>query len=89
MFILLIAFINFMNLSTAQAAGHVKEVGIRKVLESDKAPLLSQFLIGSFTTSCLAVILASAFSYLTIGIRYGCSMDYKVKSKYLLTAFCK
>lgn len=47
-----------MNLSTAQSAGRAREIGVRKVLGSNKAQLIRQFLIESITTSCLAVVLA-------------------------------
>ncbi|MDR3693892.1 ABC transporter permease [Mucilaginibacter sp.] len=57
-FILLIACINFVNLSTARSAGRAREVGVRKVLGSNKAQLIRQFLIESIVTSCLAVIIA-------------------------------
>jgi len=46
-FILLIACINFMNLSTARSASRAKEVGIRKVLGTEKRFLISQFLTES------------------------------------------
>lgn len=57
-FILLIACINFMNLSTARSAGRAKEVGVRKVLGSSKAQLIRKFLIESIITSCIAVAIA-------------------------------
>ncbi len=57
-FILLIACINFMNLATARAANRAKEVGIRKVVGSDRRQLISQFLSESFFMSLLALILA-------------------------------
>jgi putative ABC transport system permease protein len=56
-FILLIASINFMNLSTAKSANRAKEVGVRKVLGATKAELMKQFLIESFVISLIALIL--------------------------------
>jgi len=65
-FILMLACINFMNLSTAQSAGRAKEVGLRKTLGSLRSQLIGQFLSESFMFSILAVILAVAFSYLLL-----------------------
>lgn len=56
--ILLIACINFMNLSTARSEKRAKEVGIRKVVGASKASLISQFLGESILISFLASILA-------------------------------
>jgi putative ABC transport system permease protein len=57
-FMLLIACINFMNLSTASAAGRAKEVGLRKVMGSQKSALAKQFLMESLLTSTVALLLA-------------------------------
>ncbi len=54
--ILLIACINFMNLSTAQSAGRAKEVGVRKVIGSGRANLIRQFLTESLLTAMAAFI---------------------------------
>ncbi|MEL7002769.1 MAG: ABC transporter permease, partial [Bacteroidota bacterium] len=62
-FILLIACINFMNLSTAQSAGRAKEVGLRKTLGSLRSYLIGQFLTESFIYSLAAAILAFALVY--------------------------
>lgn len=59
LFMLLIGCINFMNLSTATAAKRAKEVGIRKVLGSNKKQLLYQFLSESFIATFLAMLLAA------------------------------
>jgi putative ABC transport system permease protein len=56
--IVLIAAINFMNLSTAQAARRAKEVGIKKLGGSTRSMLITQFLSESFILSFLALILA-------------------------------
>lgn len=58
LFILTIASINFMNLSTAKSSGRAKEVGMRKTLGSLKSQLVSQFLIESTIYSFIAVALA-------------------------------
>lgn len=57
-FILLLACINFINLSTARSMERAKEVGIRKTFGSDKTMLVKQFLIESMIISVLAVIAA-------------------------------
>jgi putative ABC transport system permease protein len=57
-FILLLACINFMNLSTAGATRRAKEVGVRKVLGAEKKSLIGQFMSESVMLSFLAGILA-------------------------------
>ena len=56
-FMLLIACINFVNLSTASASKRVKEIGIRKVLGSKKGQLIRQFLTESFMYATLSMAL--------------------------------
>lgn len=63
-FVLLIACINFMNLSTARSEKKAREVGIRKVVGSRKASLIFQFLSESVLTAFLAYL----FSLLLIQI---------------------
>lgn len=58
LFLILIASINFMNLATASAAKRATEVGIRKVAGAEKNRLVWQFLVESFLTTVLALILA-------------------------------
>lgn len=57
-FILVIACINFMNLSTARSANRAKEVGIRKVLGTMRSDLIGQFLTESVLMSLLSFALA-------------------------------
>ena len=57
-FVLLIACINFINLSTARAAKRAKEVGMRKTLGSEKIQLIGQFLFESILLAFIAVIVA-------------------------------
>ncbi len=57
-FILVIAAINFMNLSTARSAKRAKEVGIRKVVGSTRARLIGQFLTESVTVATISLIIA-------------------------------
>ncbi len=56
--ILLIAGINFVNLSTARASRRASEVGIRKTLGSQRPELMKQFLMESFFLTLLSMILA-------------------------------
>ena len=56
--ILLIACINFMNLSTASSEKRAKEVGVRKVLGSGKKSLISQFIAEALITASLAAIVS-------------------------------
>ncbi|SDD59008.1 duplicated orphan permease [Pricia antarctica] len=56
--ILLIACINFMNLSTARSEKRAKEVGVRKVLGSGKGRLISQFLAEALITAALAAVVS-------------------------------
>ena len=56
--ILLIACVNFMNLSTARSSNRAKEVGVRKVLGSLKINLIQQFLTESFLISFIALAVA-------------------------------
>ena len=58
LFILLIACVNFMNLSTARSANRAKEVGIRKVAGSLKSNLIIQFLAESVLVSFISLLLA-------------------------------
>jgi putative ABC transport system permease protein len=60
-FMLLIACINFMNLSTAGASKRVKEIGMRKVLGSEKSQLVFQFLTESFLATLFAMGLGVLF----------------------------
>jgi len=65
-FILLIACINFMNLSTARSEKRAKEVGIRKVVGAQKKFLVIQFIGESVLLSFFAAILALAIVYLSL-----------------------
>jgi putative ABC transport system permease protein len=64
--VLLIASINYMNLSTARSEKRAREVGVRKALGSSKKSLIGQFLIESLLLSFLAMIIAVALIELTL-----------------------
>jgi ABC-type antimicrobial peptide transport system permease subunit len=57
-FILLIACINFMNLSTAKASGRIKEIGIKKAVGAPRKALIIQYLGESMLMSLLSLIVA-------------------------------
>lgn len=65
-FILLIACVNFVNLSTAQAVNRAKEVGVRKVLGSSKPQLQLQFIAETFLIVTGSVVLATAVTVLAL-----------------------
>ena len=64
--ILLIACVNFMNLSTARSANRAKEVGIRKVAGSTKGHLIIQFLTESILLSLFSLVLALGIAVLLL-----------------------
>jgi putative ABC transport system permease protein len=65
-FILLIACINFMNLSTARSSLRSMEVGLRKVMGADRGLLIRQFLGESFVMTFLSMVLALILVYLLL-----------------------
>lgn len=65
-FILLIACINFMNLSTARSADRAKEIGVRKVMGSRRTALIGQFLSESTLLAALAVVLAVVIALIAL-----------------------
>lgn len=65
-FILLLAGINFINLSTAKSANRAKEVGLRKVVGSVRSNLIKQFLTESLIFSFVSFILALLIVWFTL-----------------------
>jgi putative ABC transport system permease protein len=65
---LLIACINFMNLSTANSAKRAAEVGVRKVLGAQKQSLLRQFLGESLVMAVIALVFALVFTFLLLPV---------------------
>lgn len=66
LFILLIACINFINLSLAQSMKRAKEIGIRKVMGGERKQLIGQFLGESFLLSFIAFIVALMIAWLAL-----------------------
>ncbi len=65
-FVIMMACINFMNLSTARSEKRAKEVGIRKAIGSARSQLISQFFSESILTSFLALLIAIGIVLLTL-----------------------
>lgn len=66
-FILLIACVNFINLSTAQAVNRAKEIGVRKVLGSNKWQLKVQFILETAVIVIAAVFFALLIAFFALG----------------------
>ncbi len=67
-FILVIACINFMNLSTAKASGRIKEVGIKKVMGASRGALVVQYLGESMLITFLSLVIAVVFVWLFLPV---------------------
>ncbi len=65
-FIMIIAWVNYVNLSTARATERAKEVGIRKVVGSSRKQLLTQFVLEAFIVNLIAAALAYTFVQISI-----------------------
>ena len=65
--LLLIACVNFMNLSTARSEKRAKEVGVRKAIGSSRHSLIGQFMLESFVLSILGMIVAFVLIELCLG----------------------
>jgi len=83
-FILVLAIINFINLSTAQSLQRIKEVGIRKVMGSSRKGLILQFVLETFLVTSLAAALALLLvkpaawlfhDYIPAGVPFSVSMS--------------
>jgi putative ABC transport system permease protein len=78
--VLLIACINFMNLSTAQSEQRFKEIGIKKVVGSSRFQLTIQFLCESMILSLLSLLLAAFITVLflpSLNSMLGIQIDFK------------
>lgn len=68
LFILFVAWINYINLSTARALQRAKEVGVRKSVGARKSQLIGQFMIESALINGLAVVLALGVAWLALPV---------------------
>jgi putative ABC transport system permease protein len=76
LFILLIACINYMNLSTARSTLRAKEIGIRKVIGAQRKEIISQFLSESILITWVALILAMLLTGLMVPLVNKLSNQY-------------
>jgi len=67
-FMLVIACINYMNLTTARSARRAKEIGIRKVTGSTRRQLVSQFLSESLVTAFVSVLLSVLLMFILLHV---------------------
>ncbi|HSU27961.1 MAG TPA: FtsX-like permease family protein [Chitinophagaceae bacterium] len=58
LFVLLIACINYMNLTTARFTNRAREIGVRKVAGASRKNLVTQFLFEAFLITCIALVIA-------------------------------
>ncbi|MUH34973.1 FtsX-like permease family protein [Zobellia amurskyensis] len=65
-FLIVLAAVNFMNLSTAQSLKRAKEVGVRKTLGSNKTELIRQFLVESGLITFLSLALATVMAVVAL-----------------------
>jgi len=85
--VLLIACINYMNLSTAKSEKRAREVGVRKALGSTRNTIMGQFMIESLLLSILAM--AIAFIILEVSLPYFNNLlDISIKIDYSSYQFC-
>jgi putative ABC transport system permease protein len=89
-FIIVIAWINYVNLSTARSVDRAKEVGVRKVLGSFRSQLIAQFMFESVLINILAVVFSLILILISLPLFNGITgkqLDYSIfcDSKFLLT----
>ncbi|MEZ0541382.1 ABC transporter permease [Fibrella arboris] len=65
-FIVIIAWVNYVNIATARAINRAKEVGVRKAVGSQRSQLVKQFMVESLLLNGLAVVLALVLVLVTI-----------------------
>ena len=66
LFILVIAWVNYINLSTARAVERAREIGVRKAVGAHKQQLVWQFILESFLVNIMAVVIAAALFLVSI-----------------------
>ena len=87
-FMVVVACINFMNLSTARSARRMREVGMRKVVGAKRAQLVYQFLGESVLLSFLSLVFALGFTELTLPMLNGyLNINLSLQPAFLPTLF--
>lgn len=88
-FILLIAWINFINLSTAKSTERSMEVGIKKAMGALRPQLISQFLTESFWVNLFAIVLAVGLTYIfmpLLSVALGTTLEVELTNPKILVA---
>src|ERR1700722_1174596 len=81
-FIIVIAWVNYINLSTARSVERAKEVGVRKVIGAARVQLIRQFLTESFLINLIALVLAVGLMFLLQGL-FDDLVGYRLSVSYL------
>ena len=84
LFIIGIAWVNYINLSTARSVERAKEVGIRKVVGGERKQLITQFMLEAGIVNILAIILAIVL-IMFFQERFNNLLEYNLSMSYLLT----
>jgi putative ABC transport system permease protein len=90
-FILIIACINFMNLSTAKAIRRIRDAGVKKILGARRSTLITQFLCESLVLTFLSTIIAIVFVFLLLprfNLVTGKQLSIPFKPEFLLIIIC-
>jgi len=82
-FIIVIAWVNYVNLSTARSVERAREVGVRKVIGAEKTQLIRQFLTESFLVNIIALLLAIGFMF-ALQHAFNLLVGHKLSYTYLL-----
>jgi len=85
-FILILACINFMNLSTARSANRAQEIGIRKVMGASRGQLAIQFLLESILITFLALLIALPLVFASLPVLNAIT-DRQMDMAFLLNPF--
>jgi len=82
--IIIIAWVNYINLSTAKSIERAKEVGVRKVAGATRAQLIRQFLTESFIINSMALVIAMVLVWL-LQNSFNNLIQHKLSLSYLFT----